>query len=322
MQSGFSIDENNSGLVVRRASTSRLNDISSCGDVDSSFANRDEIFLKLDYSAAAAGAPLQVYLTDPNGFTNLNSSYVLGFSSRIEFFFLAFAEALTPIAGQWKLLVGLRGGPIIERTFYVTERAIDFNKAPTATLSSVSQGDGLYNFNLTATDPDGGSLTIDWHIPGEGVLANRAATLNTSVPVTTPAKMYAAVRDDGIKKDGAASGNVFGALVSQYLVTPASPNVPTYFSQEQILHIPSLSVGGQNFTLNLKLTALAGAQFKLVDLYPVPNDVAASTSTNLNTLELFIPRIILQSNGVNTELGSVIFDFIAGSAPVKFAPPI
>jgi hypothetical protein len=134
--------------------------------------------------------------------------------------------------------------------------------------------------------------------------------------------MYAAVRDDGIKKDGAASGNVFGALVSQYLVTPASPNVPTYFSQEQILHIPSLSVGGQNFTLNLKLTALAGAQFKLVDLYPVPNDVAASTSTNLNTLELFIPRIVLQSNGVNTELGSVIFDFIAGSAPVKFAPPI
>jgi hypothetical protein len=58
VQSGFSIDENNSGLVVRRASTSRLNDISSCGDVDSSFANRDEIFLKLDYSAAAAGAPV------------------------------------------------------------------------------------------------------------------------------------------------------------------------------------------------------------------------------------------------------------------------
>jgi hypothetical protein len=320
-QPGFIIDESNSGLVVRRASTDGSNDIFSFGEIDSSFASRDEIFLKIDYSGAVAGSPLEVYLTDPNGFTNLDSSFVLGFTNRIQFFFLDFAEAITPIAGQWKLQVGLAGSLIKELTFNVAERLVDFNKGPTATLSTLSQGNGLFNFNLTASDPDGDNLTIDWHIPGEGVLSNRAATLNTSVPVTTPAKMFAAVRDDGIKKDGTSSGSGFGALVSQYLATPASPNVPTYFALEQILHIPSLSVGGQNFALNLKLTALAGSQFKLVDLYPVANGTA-SASINLATLEMSVPRLILQINGVNTELTNITFDFVAGSAPVKFSPRI
>lgn len=316
--SGFSLDESDSGLVVRRVGQSNTSNFES---VDSNFASRDEIFLKLDYSGAVSGDPLQIYLTDPNGYTNLDSSYALRFDRRTEFFFLAFAEAITPISGQWKLQVGLRGSLIQELTFSVAERAIAFNQTPTATLSSVSQGNGLYNFNLTANDPDGDNLTIDWHIPGEGVLSNRAATLNTSSPVTTPAKMFAAVRDDGIKKDGASSGNGFGALVSQYLVTPASPNVPTYFALEQILHIPTLSVNGQNFALNLKLTALAGSQFKLIDLYPVANG-SASASINLATLEISLPRLILQINGVNTELANIIFDFVPGSAPVKFAPRI
>lgn len=320
-QPGLIIDEANSGLVVRRASAGGSNDIFSFGDIDSSFASRDEIFLKIDYRGAVAGSQLEVYLTDPNGFTNLDSSAVLGFNSRIQFFFLAFAEALTPIAGQWKLQVGLNGSLIQESTFNVTERPIEFNRGPTATLSTISQGNGLYNFSLAANDPDGDNLTIDWHIPGEGVLANRTATLNTTVPATTPVKMYAAVRDDGIKKDGSSSGSGFGALVSQYLVTPASPNVPTYFALEQILHIPSLSVGGQNFALNLKLTALAGSQFKLVDLYPVANGTA-SASINLTTLEMSLPRLILQINGVNTELANITFDFVAGSAPIKFAPRI
>lgn len=317
-QPGFSIDDSDSGLVVRKAGQSDILDFES---IDLNFANRDEIFLKLDYSGAVVNTPLQVYLTDPNGFTSLDSSYFLGFDRRTEFFFLAFAEALTPISGQWKLQVSLAGSLIKELTFNVAEKPIDFNKGPAATLSTLSQGNGLFNFNLTASDPDGDNLTIDWHIPGEGVLSNRAATLNTSVPVTTPAKMFAAIRDDGIKKDGSSSGIGFGALVSQYLVTPASPNVPTYFALEQILHIPTLSVGGQNFALNLKLTALAGSQFKLVDLYPVASGTA-SASINLATLEMSLPRLILQINGVNTELANITFDFVVGSAPVKFAPRI
>jgi hypothetical protein len=317
-QLGFSINDNDSGLVVRRAGG--VDDISSFSNVDSSFASRDQIFLKLNYNGATAGAAIQVYLTDPNGFTNLDSSYELGFSSRVEFFFMAFAEALTPIAGQWKLQVGLGGSLIKELTFNVSERAVEFNRGPTAALSIISQSDGLYEFSLTTSDPDGDNIIVDWHIPGEGRILNAATVLSTTVAASTPVKMYATLRDDGIKKDGTASGSGFGALVSQYLVTPASTNVPTYFAKEKILHIPSLSLSGQNFALNLKLTALAGVQFKLVDLYPVQNNVAASASINLTTFELSIPRIILQSDGVNTELGRVIFDFIAGSAPVKFAP--
>lgn len=321
-QSSFALNESDSGLMVSNAGSSEINTIPSGVPIDSSFASKDEIFLRLNYSGATPGDPLQIYLTDPNGFTSLDSSYALRFDRRIEFFFIAFAEVLTSIAGEWKMQVGLGGSLIKELTFTVAEQDINFNQGPTATLSSANQGNGLTNFVLTANDPDGDNLTIDWHIPGEGILSNRAATLNTTVPATTPAKMYAAIRDDGIKKDGANSGSGFGALVSQYLVSPASANVPTYFAQEEILHIPTLLVNGQNFTLNLKLTALAGAQFKLVDFYPVANNTAASAAINLSTLELSLPRIILQNNGTNTELGRVTFDFVVGSAPIKFSPRI
>jgi hypothetical protein len=321
-QPSFVVDPNNSGLVVRRASASNINDISGFEDIDASFSSRDEIFLRLAYNGAVAGSPLEIYLTDPNGFTSLDSSYALRFDSRTEFFFLSFAEALTPIAGDWKLQVGLRGSLIQELNFNVSERTVEFNRGPTATISTISQGNGLFNLSLTAFDPDGDNLAIDWHIPGEGRLPNAAATLNTNVPVAAPMKMYAAVRDDGIKKDGPSSGIGFGALLSQYLVTPASPNVPTYFAEEKILHIPTLLINGQNFTINLKLTALDGAQFKLMDLYPVANSIEASASIDLSTLEMSLPQIIIQINGVNSELENLIFDFVPGSTPIKFAPRI
>lgn len=320
-RAGFSIDESDSGLVVRRASATSADSITRFSSVDANFASRDEVFLRLNYRGGAAGDTVQIYLTDPNGFVSLDSSQALGFSSRIQFFFVEFAEAITPIPGQWRVQVGIGESPAMDFTFTVDPRAIDYNQTPTAVLSSSSQGNGLYDLALTASDPEGDNLIIDWHIPGQGRLLNQAASLSTLTASTTPARMFAAVRDDGVKKDGASSGIGFGALLSQYLLTPGANNVATYYAQEQILHIPSIGINGQNFVLNLKLTELPGAQFKLVDFYPVTNSVsAASASIDLSSLVMTVPRLILQSGGVNSELGAVTFDFVQGAAPIKFAP--
>lgn len=313
----FSINESDSGLVVRRTSSSS---ITSFGSVDASFNARDEIFLRVNYQGASVGDTVQIYLTDPNGFVSLDSTQTLGFNSRIQFFFVEFAEAITPLSGQWRLQLGVENNPALDLTFTVEVRAIDYNQTPTATLSSNTQGNGLYNFTLTATDPDGDNLSFDWHIPGEGRLLNRSTSLSTNVTASTPVRMFATVKDDGAKKDGASSGIGFGALLSQYLLTPGAANVATYFAQEQILHIPSINVNGQTFVLNLKLTKLTGAQFKLVDFYPITSSLQASASIDLSTLVMTVPRLILQSGGANSELGSVTFDFVQGANPIKFAP--
>ncbi|MFK7863175.1 MAG: matrixin family metalloprotease [Pseudohongiellaceae bacterium] len=321
-RAGFVVNESDSGLVVRRASSSNNNSNAITGfeNIDASFAARDEIFLRLNYQGGVIGDTVQVYLTDPNGFISLDSSQSIRFNSRIEFYFLEFAETITPIAGEWRVQVGIAGSPTLDFTFNVEPRAKDYNQTPTATLSSSGSGNGLFNFTVAASDPEGDTLTFDWFIPGEGRLLNRGASLATNVAASTPARMFVSVKDNGIKKDGASSGIGFGALQSQYLLTPGAANVATYFAQEQVLHIPTISVNGQSFVLNLKLTKLAGAQFKLIDFYPTTSTESPSASIDLSTLVMTVPRLILQSAGVNSELGSITFDFVQGATPIKFAP--
>lgn len=317
IRQGFELNQADSGLVFREANASDQNAIAILSRINSSNSAGDEIFLRLNYDGAIVGETVEIYITDPSGFTNLDTSNQFGFNSRIEFFFIGNAEELMPIAGDWLIQVGVGGALVHEISLNVEEFPISYNQNPTAILSATTPGNGLYNLSVITSDPEGDNITIDWHIPGEGPLLNQAASINTLVPANTPARMYAAIRDNGAKKDGSNSGVGFGALVSQYLVTPAEPNVPTYFVQEQILHVPSVLINGQAFAINFKLTALDGIQFKLVDLYP-STLAGASASLDLGTLALTLPRIIIQDNGVNSEVPNLTFDFVAGSQPIKF----
>ena len=177
---------------------------------------------------------------------------------------------------------------------------------------------GQFSLTANAQDPEGDSLNFAWHVPGEGEFTNSSANFSTSSPITNPVRVLAAIRDSGTKRDGSSSGDGFGALLSQYLVTPAADNVPTYFGNEEILHIPSILINGTSFAVNFKLTKLAGIQFKFIELFPAQTQ-NASAAIDLATGVLTIPRLIVRAGGADSEFTNLTFDLVGGANPIRFA---
>lgn len=315
---GFSLDLSDSGLFVRSANASDPNALTPFQSVNNTFSSGDTFFLRLSYTGAQTNEPVQVFITDPNGFTSAENEITLSFANGSSTSSIGFASEFLALEGDWTVSIGVRGNLATQFGFSVGAELDSSNKNPTAALTATPTSNGQYSLSINASDPEGDAITIDWHIPGEGRFLNNGPTFNTSVSVSTPIRAFAAVRDNGIKKDGSSSGDGFGALLSQHLVTPAQDNIPTYFVQEQFLHIPSLLINGQSFGVNFELTALTGAQFKLLDIFASSNSQATST-IDLSTAVLTIPRIIILDNGATSEFQNLQFDLVPGSNPIKFA---
>ena len=315
--SSIDVDLANSGLRVRPANAPDPDTLNNVLRVDSSFLDQDELFYRLDYSGATVGDTVEVFITDPNGYTNLSRTSTLQFTDRITFLFVAFAKEITPIAGDWTFSVGVNGG-LVQRFVIPVDDGLDTsNRNPVAGLVATLLGNGQFNLTANAQDPEGDSLSFAWHIPGEGEFLNSNSSFQTSVPLTGPVRALSAIRDSGVKRDGSSSGNGFSALLSQYLVIPAEDNVPTYFGEEEILHIPSILISGTSFAINFKLTKLAGIQFKFIELVPAQTQ-NASSSIDLNTGVLTIPRLIVRAGGVDTEETNLSFDLVGAANPIRF----
>ena len=315
--SGINIDVPDSGLKVRPANAADANTLNDVSLIDSSFSDQDELFYRLSYSGAAVGETVEIFVTDPNGYTNLSRTSTLEFSSRITFLFVGFAKEITPIAGDWTIDIGVSGG-LVQRLILPVAAGLDSsNKNPIAALVASPLSGSQFNLTVNAQDPEGDALNFAWHIPGEGEFLNSNSSITTSLPITNPVRALAAIRDSGVKRDGSSSGNGFGALLSQYLATPAQDNVPTYFGEEEILHIPSILIGGSSFTVNLKLTKLAGIQFKFIEFFPAQTQ-NATASIDLTTGVLTIPRVIVRAGGVDSEFSNLSFDLVGNANPIRF----
>ncbi len=316
--SSIDVDLQDSGLRVRRANAPDQNALAVVNGIDSSFADQDELFYRLSYQGASVGEKVEIFITDPNGYTDLSTTSTLEFSSRITFLFVGFAKEITPIPGDWTIRVGVNGGVVHQFTVTVDEGLNTSNRNPIAGLVATATGGGLFNLKANAQDPEGDAINYAWHIPGEGEFLNSSANFSTSKPITNPVRVLAAIRDAGIKRDGSSSGTGFGALLSQYLATPAQANIPTYYGTEEILHIPSILIGGQSFSVNFKLTKLSGIQFKFIEFFPSQTS-STTAAIDLSTGVLTIPRLIVRAGGVDSEFSNLTFDLVANANPIRFS---
>lgn len=316
--SSINVDLADSGLRVRPANASNPDTLSEVLRIDSSFTDEDELFYRLSYAGATVGETVEIFVTDPNGNTNLSRTSTLQFTNRITFLFVGFAKEITPIAGDWTIDIGVNGGLIQRLVIPVDEGLDSSNQNPVASLVATPLDGGRFSLTANAQDPEGDALNFAWHIPGEGEFLNSNATFLTSSAITGPIRVLSAIRDAGVKRDGASSGNGFGALLSQYLVIPAEDNIPTYFGEEEILHIPSVLIEGVSFAINFKLTRLAGIQFKFIELLPAQTQ-GASSSIDLTTGILTIPRLIVRAGGVDSDFTNLSLQLVGSANPIRFA---
>jgi hypothetical protein len=316
--SGIDVDLADSGLKVRAANAPDQNALNTVLRIDSSFKDDDELFYRLSYRGATVGDTVEIFLTDPNGFTSASRTSTIQFSDRISFFFVGFAREISPIAGDWTLNIGVGGG-LVQRLVIPVDGGLDLsNRNPIAGLVATPLTGGQFSLAVNAQDPEGDALNFAWHIPGEGEFINSSSTFTTSAAISSPVKVLAAIRDDGAKRDGSSSGDGFSALLSQYLTTPAEPNIPTYFGEEEILHIPSILIGGTSFSVNFKLTKLSGIQFKFVELFPAQTS-NPSSSIDLTTGVLTIPRLIVRAGGADSVFENLRFDLVGNANPIRFS---
>ncbi len=316
--SPINVDFADSGLRVRPANASDQNTLLNVTAIDSTINDQDELFFRLSYRGARVGDSVEIFITDPNGYTSASGTSTLQFANGVTFVFVGFGKEITPIPGDWTITVGVSGGLVQTLVVAVDDGLNTSNRNPIAGLVATPLASGQFNLTANAQDPEGDALNFAWHIPGEGEFPNSSASFSTSLSISNPIRVLAAIRDTGAKRDGSSSGNGFGALLSQYLATPAADNIPTYFGAEELLHIPSILIGGTSFTVNFKLTKLAGIQFKFIELVPAQTQ-NASASIDLTTGVLTIPRLIVRAGGVDSEFTNLNFDLVGNANPIRFA---
>lgn len=278
------------------------------------------VTFQLAHSGTVSDPALAVYLTDPNGHTNLLTNSSLDLAGGNTFISIESYEILAAIAGDWVVTVGNGGRQIGRFTLPVDVIASPDNKNPVAALTKTSIGNNQFNLALTASDPDGDALKFSWNIPGQGEISDAAATLNVTATSPNPVIAFAQVQDAGIKRTNEGPETTgFGALFSRYIVLPAEENTPTYYAQEKILHIPTLNAGGLIITANFKLTALPGVVFKLVEFDPLSSFTGtAGASVDLSTGVLNMPSIIVSDNGATSAIPNVTLRLDSTSQPIKF----
>jgi hypothetical protein len=278
------------------------------------------VTLQVAHSGPVSDAALAVYLTDPNGHTNLLPNNNLDFANGNTFISVESYEILSAIAGDWIVTIGNGGNEIGKFTLPVDVIASPDNKNPVAALTKTSIGNNQFNLAITASDPEGDLLKFRWNIPGEGEISDAAATLNVTAQSPNPVIAFAQVQDAGIKrsKEGPETTG-FGALFSRYIVLPAQENTPTFYVQEKILHLPTLNAGGLVISANFKLTALPGVVFKLLEFDVLSGFTGtAGSSVDLATGTLNMPTIIVSDNGTTVAIPDVNLKLDPTSQPIKF----
>jgi hypothetical protein len=261
-----------------------------------------------------------IYLTDPNGHTNLMTDEVLDLENGNTYIPIERYEILTAIAGDWIVTIGNGGNQIGKFTLPVDATAGPDNKNPVATLTKTSIGNNQFNLAITASDPEGDALKFSWNIPGEGEINDAAATLNVTAQRPNPVIAFAQVQDSGIKRSEEGPETTgFGALFSRYIVLPAEENTPTFYVQEKILHIPTLNAGGFVVSANFKLTALPGAVFKLLEFDLLSGFAElAGASVDLETGILKMTQVIISDNGATVSFPNIQLKLDSTSLPIKF----
>lgn len=278
------------------------------------------VTLQLAHTGTTPDAALAVYLTDPNGHTNLIPNTSLDLASGNTFITLDSFDILSAVAGDWMVTVGNGGSQIAKFTLPVDVIPNTDNKNPVAALTKTSIGNNQFTLAMTASDPEGDALKFRWNIPGQGELTDAAATLNVTAQSPNPVLAFGQVQDAGIKRTNEGPETTgFGALFSRYIVQPAEENMPTFYVQEKILHLPTLNAGGLVISANFKLTALPGIVFKLVEFDVVSGFIGtAGSSVDLATGILNMPTIIVSDNGATQAIPNVNLRLDPTSQPIKF----
>ena len=284
-------------------------------------SGQDDDFVSLSLSFTnGASTKIVGYLTDPNGHTNALQDIDLDIDAGTAFMTLDSFGVLKTIAGDWTVTVGSEGQQLGVFTLPVDNITSTDNQNPDATFASTNLGGGLYKFNVTASDPEGDDLVFKFNVPGRGEVLDSGSSIDITAQGPNPQIAFASVQDSGMTRSNDGLDNSgFGVLFSRYIVQPAEENIPTYYVQEKILHLPSLNAGGQVVSANLKLTGLPGAVFKLLEFDPMANFTGtAGASIDLATGKLTMPRVIISDNGATSALNDISMTLVADSQPVRF----
>lgn len=318
-------DFQNTGLYSRLEGAD-VNDIKPISFVSQTFNPKDQFWFRIGFSRAPPGKQMAAYVRDPLGNLSSSSSRVNEKVAGSEYFFAGYAKDLLLQPGDWEITIGYDGRIFHRDKITVVSTPPSFNHTPLTNLNTQFDGQRQFTLNLDIIDPEGDIETVAWHVPNNVSRVIRDGNtlivdLNPGQPSVS--QIFGGVSDDNVRPgdddpSGRGPGKGFGGLVSRYLVMPAKTGVPTYFVNEQLLHIPDLEIEGGLFSLNFKLTKLEDISLKFIEFDQLSN-IALSGNANLDlaTGELLLSRLIVVENLQESEVKNVRFSLIPNSNPIR-----
>lgn len=294
-------------------------------DLDEDLSRDDLIKHRISWSGISdVDDVVSFHVVSPNGYTRFRYSTPATFSSAVWRVILGDVDILSNEPGTWKIVYTVEDEFLAEADLEVISDGPDYNRTPVVEVDIESSGEGTFEIQVSATDEEEDEIEINWNYPDsiqdQELVNGRILNLE---PGSNPVQLFIEVRDNVERDDdsvssGSSHGDGYGALVNKYLVTPAEPLVPTFFTATNIFHIPAYEHNGSIKTANLKLTALEGVVLKFIEEESLENfNNEAAFEIDSETNQLTIPRLIVNDNGFLAEFNDVRFRLLVDSQPLK-----
>ncbi len=288
--------------------------------IDDSVGDEAVVWYLMRISNAVVGDVISSYVTDPAG----NVAYVeedeVESSSDWIWVYLGRAENLSVGSGTWSITAGYEGALFSTATFEVDREAPDYNKTPVVDLSVDNLGGGEFELQLAATDEEDDPFTLNWFVPGDYEIEDGPDSLTVNFSAVGLYQVFVELTDQVSRDIAGGAGDGFANLANAYLAVSPEPDVPTFFAEDQILHVPAMEIDGVFYTQKYKLTPLSGITIKLIESREIPAQSNPAATFNSSTAVMSISRLIVVENGVSTqEFSNVSFGMDLTSVPTRFS---
>ena len=291
--------------------------------VDATLERDSNIYYQVAFAEAEIGESVRLYVTDPSGYIDQGNRLELMFEQGRFWLFVAEVGEMRKFPGTWEISLELNGGLLMQDAIHVVDVGFDYNRTPTAKLSSTFNNDELFSLELDVTDTEGDPVRIDWYIPFEFPRNDGFADETVTLGRIGVKQVYAWIQDvvdrnANLEASDTLLGTGFGALLSKYLAIPAEQGVPTYYLREELLFIPNIEVGGESVSVFLGLTSLEGTVLKLLAVEPPrPASEDVLSRLDLNSKLLILGKLLVSDGSSITEYTNLEFSLDLDANPLK-----
>lgn len=205
-------------------------------------ANSDALYLKLTY-ASGTNKTIEIMVTDPGGHIIQESAGLLACPGPVacsQNFAIGIysPDVFKSYPGQYQVYVVADGKRVAQLPLTVATNPV-WNQPPNAALvvnGIVGVAPFTVNATVTASDPEGDSMQLTWHIPGQGAVSagfvNGSASRSMTFATPGVYELLVAIGDNATRYTGvgptspASSAGEGGRKVLRQVITVNAVNLP------------------------------------------------------------------------------------------------